>query len=740
MKKRLLSLLMVVAMILPLLLQASPAALSAQSTVSKDEASRAIAVVFDNSGSMWAKDKNSNGVIDDGEMLDSWCRATYALEVFASMMNKGDRLLIYPMNKGITDGPNGREYSYPIEINDPADAGKIRDFYSTNVNSTLFQAVEDAYNDLRKADEDEKHLIILTDGVFQYISSSEVQSKLDKYSEKVQVYFLAIGEGASFVPKENNPDSQFVRRANMPNDPASRDIVDVLAEFCNLIFGRNLLPSANRSGNSINFDVSMEKMILFIQGEGIDNVSLSGGTKVSQQAVRYSEIGSYYCIGAPYDEKLQGMIVVYEDIDAGAYDLSFSGQDSSVSIYYEPDVDLQVLFRNADGEFDPSKDPPYAGEYTMSCRLVDRDGNPVESSLLGNPEYEITCVFDGKEQTPVKASSTTVELKENETFSAIFKVRYLDGYIITLTGEDLNWSASGSFEVEPRPISIGVELDIDQDYYVISQIEKGKPIIVRLTRNGFPMEAEDFEATKVDIQIDGIDYKLEKDVANSRYVVRLKGGDIKSGMHKVTCKVSGTDGTGKPVSLEKTGQIECQPYPEWVRWVFWIGLILLIIIIVYAYLNTKVLPKLIRPGNGSFNVDGDDVPGQFISAYTGKGSSTGTLSVRSPRCLTNPRAQCGFNLELQAVSPRSMRSSSRRVRVTRVTATNPAATNSIRIGAVQFVKDPDTNKFSRVGARPDAPVEFNIGNNCSTMVSAEIMDMTDGSSISCSMSVQLRFY
>ena len=51
----------------------------------KANQTRSIAIVFDNSGSMYIEKKQD------------WCRATYAMEVFASMLNKGDVLTIYPM-------------------------------------------------------------------------------------------------------------------------------------------------------------------------------------------------------------------------------------------------------------------------------------------------------------------------------------------------------------------------------------------------------------------------------------------------------------------------------------------------------------------------------------------------------------------------------------------------------------------------------------------------------------------
>ena len=53
----------------------------------KTEKSYEIAIVFDNSGSMYENQGKS------------WCRAKYAMEIFASMLNydKGDKLWIYPL-------------------------------------------------------------------------------------------------------------------------------------------------------------------------------------------------------------------------------------------------------------------------------------------------------------------------------------------------------------------------------------------------------------------------------------------------------------------------------------------------------------------------------------------------------------------------------------------------------------------------------------------------------------------
>ena len=93
MRKRILCILLVLSMLLPLALLQPPKAQAA----TKKEISRVISIVFDNSGSMYEeKDKP----------ISSWCRATYAMEVFASMLNDSDKLLIYPMHP-IQDGKNG---------------------------------------------------------------------------------------------------------------------------------------------------------------------------------------------------------------------------------------------------------------------------------------------------------------------------------------------------------------------------------------------------------------------------------------------------------------------------------------------------------------------------------------------------------------------------------------------------------------------------------------------------------
>ena len=65
--------------------------------ITKTEKTYDIAVVFDNSGSMYQN--------------QAWCRAKYAMEIFASMLNynNGDTLKIFPMWEVTRDGSTPNE-------------------------------------------------------------------------------------------------------------------------------------------------------------------------------------------------------------------------------------------------------------------------------------------------------------------------------------------------------------------------------------------------------------------------------------------------------------------------------------------------------------------------------------------------------------------------------------------------------------------------------------------------------
>lgn len=804
---------------------------SSAHAATKQQKSRAIAVVFDNSGSMY----------NDGNVY-GWCRATYAMEVFAAMMNEGDKLLIYPMHD-ISLGKNGSVIS-SLTVDGPGEAKKVRDIFTPIAGGTPFSSVERAYDGLMSVSADEKYLIIITDGGFEDRSLSAVSQTLDVYSQNVNVMFLGVMNIS--LPTVSNPARQYYTKAS-----SSEQVLSALTDLSNRIFGRDELKV---SSDRISFDVSMGKIIVFVQGEGVENVSLSGGTKVSEHATKYSEFGRG---SGPslIDYSLQGMLVTYENLDAGTYSISYTGDADDVCVYYEPDVDLAVRLVNADGlVVDPSGEI-YAGSYRLEYGMVDKYGNFTDSDLLGTTSYTIAYTIDGVSETVPGSSSgyVDIELLPGSTLEGDFTVQYLEDYTIHKDGKSLGWP-DGGLKIVPRPagtveiqvsggldsynlssleqdavyqvsvyhdgkpvtgdelerttlnadltggnakatvqrtdsgytVTVGyngdaagtdcgeytltlsatytldqtgqspdtvktftvtddsktlaADIALVQDYYVIKDIPDSEPIYVNLTAGGAPLDPQAFGNTSISVDIEGVEFDVAPDAANSRYIITLKGGDIESGTYTVTATVSGIDEIGRPTTAQDTAEINLQPYPIIVIYLLWILVALLILTLIWLYLNAKILPKHISVGTCTFIVDGDIVTGNAKCVYTGKNKRRGTLTVQSPHYGANPAAKCGYTLELEAISPRRTRSSARSVQVVAVRPMSASSTIAVQIGGCNLSKDPISGKLMKAGGKPGAPLSFKVGNKAKTSVTAEVMDMANGGGeVTVSMSVPLKF-
>ena len=107
--------------------------------VTKKNKTYDIAVVFDNSGSMYRD--------------QSWCRAKYAMEIFASMLNygSGDVLKIFPMWEITKDGsePESGGSFEGFEITSAQDMDQITKLYTVNPSNTPFEPIQEAYEYLQ---------------------------------------------------------------------------------------------------------------------------------------------------------------------------------------------------------------------------------------------------------------------------------------------------------------------------------------------------------------------------------------------------------------------------------------------------------------------------------------------------------------------------------------------------------------------------------------------------------------
>ena len=257
---------------------------------------------------------------------------------------------------------------------------------------------------MQKLQASKKYMIVLTDGDVFYENDKELSSSATKKAldERIQanagkgmtVMYLGIGQKAS-MPE--TPESEYFVKKKAAN---SADVLSTLTVMCNQIFGRDTLPKNHITNNNktIDFDISISKLIVFVQGENISDLKLTGdgvGKLVSAQQTKYAEksCGNYDAVS---DTSLQGMMVTYSDCAAGTYNIDFAGTASSVEVYYEPDADLDFVFTDAEGNtVDPNA--LYEGEYKVSFGMKDaRTGQLINSDLLGKTNYRGSYTLNGK--------------------------------------------------------------------------------------------------------------------------------------------------------------------------------------------------------------------------------------------------------------------------------------------------------------------------------------------------------
>ena len=486
----------------------------------KTESSRGIAIVFDNSGSMY----------DAGDQ--AWCRATYAMEVFASMLNSGDTLQIYPMHP-ITVGDKEYSMHNPFQITDAAQASTIREILTKDAGGTPIESIDCAVQGLQTIQTGKKYLIVLTDGgTFSKngsgLSKDRTKKELDNRiqanaGEAMTVMYLGIGSDAC-VP--NTKESAcFVKRQAVN----TADVLSMLTDMCNMIFGRDTLPKNRISGNTIEFDISMSKLIVFVQGENISDLSIksdsgsSVGKVISSQQTKYSTKGAADYKSVP-DTSLQGMIVTYEDCSSGSYTVDYSGTATSVEVYYEPNADLDFVFTDSEGNnVDPNA--LYEGEYKVSFGMKDaKTGKLISSDLLGNPQYKGSYSINGQE-IPITHNGhngeVPISLKMNDAFEAHLTVTYLSGYTISKDSSDFGWP-EGGIQVSARPAGdFRLEINGGDNSYSVQDLESGNPYIAKVYYQGVQLTGDALKNVDLKWDPDTSNVEIKKEFADDHYKLSL---------------------------------------------------------------------------------------------------------------------------------------------------------------------------------------------------------------------------
>ena len=575
----------------------------------KTKSSRGIAIVFDNSGSMY----------DAGDQ--AWCRATYAMEVFASMLNSGDTLQIYPMHP-ITVGDKEFTMQNPLQITDAAQASTIREILTKDAGGTPIESIDCAVQGLQKLQTDKKYLVVLTDGgtfskngngLTKKRTKTELDKRIQAYASKTMtVMYLGIGSEAC-VP--NTKESEYFIKKQAVN---TTDVLSTLTDMCNLIFGRDTLPKNRISNKTMEFDISMKKLIVFVQGDNISDLKIkpkSGGSVgklINSQQAKYSTKGAadYKSVA---DTSLQGMITTYEDCAAGSYNIEYVGTATSVEVYYEPDADLEFVFTDSEGN-NVDLNSLYEGEYKVSFGMKDaKTGKLISSDLLGKPHYEGSYTINGEKTNFThdgQSGEVPIVLKMNDTFEADLTVTYLSGYTISKNSTDFGWPKGGVKVLAPPLGKFDAKLTVSQNYILIKELEQTPEFIVDLTIDGKKLTAEEFDAVTVTVDCGGIAHTVTPKKEDSQYLIKLEPTNgIAEGSYRINVDAKYLDEAGRETQDTATAKVTLSNTPLWVKWAIGLFLLMLLILLLWIILHIKVLPKYMHTTKriSSMNFDGDDV-------------------------------------------------------------------------------------------------------------------------------------
>ncbi len=515
-----------------------------QAAATKVDKTYDIAVVYDNSGSMYM---NQN---------KAWSQAKFAMEIFASMLDYqgGDRLTIFPMYEvAFVDAPASfdnktNEWTGNSNYKNPSSqkvviAGKddidkkIANMYTPYCGGTPDTQIFNAHNYLSSSSADEKWLIVLTDGMINNTAINltygpdELESLLrSKATNGIEVQYILFGtEGAQF---STDAASSFYAAAAADGKTLQKELLNI----CNRIFQRDELPTGYLSGNTLTLDLSMKSLIVFVQGSNavINSLSDANGTPVgvtldSGQRT-YSKVSHGRQTGPEYDiiawdDTLAGQVVNFADCAKGTYMLDYAGADS-IQIFYEPDVKLDIKLLNAEGEeVDAKAGKLQSGDYTVNTNIVDSaTGEEVTNHpLMGGNVAIKTYVTTADGNTAEYANGAKIKLTPDSKTDIRVEAEYLEIYKITsddMADGDLPWPKGGFSVPESAEFKIEATMTQPNAEFKINDMKNWQPIKVNATLKGKPLTAEQMNSVKVTATpSNGMVTYVETLTAESAYVV-----------------------------------------------------------------------------------------------------------------------------------------------------------------------------------------------------------------------------
>ncbi len=603
-----------------------------------------IAVVFDNSGSMYGDvAKNTEGNVRGKK---AWSQAKYAMEIFASMLDfPKDKLTVFPM-WAVTTDKNSKPSWDGIEIDSKEEINNIHNMYTMSPHETPFEAVTNAAEHLLKNSKaDEKWLIVLTDGEFtqkvrklpqeekEMTSEEKAANKPDEkfvvdelnkiVRQGINVQYLGFDEASDFNSSENVTINFSCKTTGL----GKGELEKALIEICNAIFERSALSDEymekDEEGYELELDVSMKNLIVFVQGKGAEIKSLyddsgkeiepsfdSGqitNSTISAGTLTIDDI-DYDFSKAVSDEELAGRVVTFGACAAGEYTLDCSA--NNIQIFYEPDIDVKVELINNKGDvIEPSGGEMLEGDYIIKTSIIDSvtKEDVTESELL-KVEKLVTSYKTSEEAEYTTYSEYGGKEGERITFGAdeniFIKIegKYLKNYNFeTKDDKSFSWK----FIMQPVNFKLDATVLQEKNTYVHMSDDEWDPIKVVFSLEGQPLTAEELANVKLDLRFNSeLKYRTEMKESESAcyiYIDENKSESLKPvGEYELTVSAEYTNERGRATPAGDEVEFKLQEIEKWIIDLLWLLIVLAVITVITLWLIHPVLPKKVIISEGNF--------------------------------------------------------------------------------------------------------------------------------------------
>lgn len=305
---------------------------------SKLRSRKVVSVVYDDSGSM---------------LNEKWEYTSYAMQCFAAMLNKGDRLDITYMS-------SYKKGSFAVDTSNRAQSVKdIREHSSSG--STPSEAIDTAFTTMQSVNDTDSNtqywLIVMTDG--QMSGNETAETKINRIADtsmpngtKPHIVFLTICDtNNSFMPP-------FTKSNIEPKSALTADqIIDVISEIACDISGRYAVDEADidvvdDTTVKVTSDIPLINMGILTQRSGATVTSITdkkGNSLTEECNVPVSAPGKHIKQIPPEEfAKLNGNVALFnsgsKNIAPGTYTITFSQKISKddLVVMFEPAFELRL--------------------------------------------------------------------------------------------------------------------------------------------------------------------------------------------------------------------------------------------------------------------------------------------------------------------------------------------------------------------------------------------------------------